>query len=146
MINLLLGLFVMLICLLLQAVLLVVVIRYYMRRRHLLDHASFAVSLSIVAGVLFLLVFGVLIQIALWASLFIALNEFSVFSESFYHSAVNFATLGYGDFVMSDKHKLLGPLEAINGVLMIGVSTSALTLAFQDIIRKALGVGQSDKG
>jgi len=140
MLNLLLGLLVMLMCLLLQGLLFVVVIRYYLRRRHLLDHASFVVSLSIVAGVLFLLVFGVLVQIALWAILFMTLGEFQLFNESFYHSAVNFSTLGYGDFVMSDEHKLLGPLEAVNGVLMIGVSTSALTLAFQDIIRKSLTI------
>ncbi len=31
---------------------------------------------------------------------------------------------------------LLGPLEAINGVLMIGVSTTALMAAFQDASRK----------
>lgn len=49
---------------------------------------------------------------------------------------MNFATLGYGDFVMSPAHRLLGPLEAINGVLMIGVSTAALMAAFQDVIRR----------
>jgi hypothetical protein len=67
------------------------------------------------------------------------LGEFSVFSESFYHSAVNFATLGYGDLVMSDEHKLLGPLEAVNGVLMVGVSTATLMLAFQDVIKQRIG-------
>jgi hypothetical protein len=55
-----------------------------------------------------------------------------------YHSAVNFATLGYGDIVMSEKHRILGPMESINGVLMIGVSTAALTAAFQDVIKRKL--------
>jgi hypothetical protein len=43
-----------------------------------------------------------------------------------YHSAVNFATLDYGDVVMSDQHKLLGPLEAVNGAIMFGVSTAVM--------------------
>ncbi|MGF1613402.1 MAG: ion channel [Gammaproteobacteria bacterium] len=75
-------------------------------------------------------------QVALWAWLFVLLEEFQRFNEAFYHSAVNFATLGYGDVVMSARHKLLGPLEAINGALMIGLSTAALTAAFQHVIQK----------
>ena len=59
------------------------------------------------------------------------LGEFTNLHEAIYHSAVNFATLGYGDIVMSEKHRFLGPLEAINGVLMIGVSTAALTAVFR---------------
>ena len=59
-----------------------------------------------------------------------------MFGDAVYHSAVNFTTLGYGDIVMSGKHKLLGPLEAINGVLMIEVSTAALMASFQDAMKK----------
>ena len=70
--------------------------------------------------------------------MFLFLNEFQQFSAAFYHSAVNFGSLGYGDIVMSDKYKLLGALEAINGVLMIGVSTAALMTPFKDAIQKAL--------
>jgi hypothetical protein len=39
---------------------------------------------------------------------------------------------------MSEKHKLLGPLEAVNGVLMIGVSTAALMSTFQDAMVKTI--------
>ena len=62
---------------------------------------------------------------------------------AFYHSSVNFATLGYGDVVMSAKHKLLGPLEAVNGALMIGVSTGALMAAFQDATKRAIQAARS---
>jgi hypothetical protein len=37
---------------------------------------------------------------------------------------------------MSAPHKLLGPLEAINGALMIGMSTAVLMSAFQDVLQK----------
>jgi hypothetical protein len=85
-----------------------------------------------------LLVVGNLAQITIWAMLFSWVGEFQQFSEAFYHSAVNFATLGYGDIVMSEQYRLLGPLESVNGVLMIGVSTAALTASFNDAIRKTM--------
>lgn len=140
--NLFIGISAMLVSLLMQALLFVIVIRYYTRRKDRIEHYSFAASLTIVSSVLLLLVIGALVQIGLWAVLFSMLGEFSLFTESYYHSAVNFSTLGYGDLVMSEKHKLLGPLEAVNGIIMIGLSTSALTVVFQDIIKSAIKTNQ----
>jgi len=128
----------MLICLLVQAILSVVLIRYYTGKVEHVEHFSFVTCLAIIYGVLMLLITGAIIQIGIWAVFYFALNEFSSFSPAFYHSAVNFSTLGYGDIVMSDRYKLLGPLQALNGVIMIGLSTSALTLVFKEIIKKAI--------
>ena len=63
---------------------------------------------------------GNLAQLTIWAVVFWLLGEFDSFVAAVYHSAVNFATLGYGDLVMSEQNRFLGPLEAINGVLMVG--------------------------
>jgi hypothetical protein len=140
--NLALGLPTMILCLFLQAFLLVVVVRRYTRQEFLLRSPSIWSSIVVVKGIMLLLVIGNLAQVAIWAVLFMLLGEFSQFSEAFYHSAVNFATLGYGDFVMSDGHKLLGPLESINGILMIGVSTAILMSGFQDAMRKTVEARQ----
>lgn len=78
---------------------------------------------------------GTLVQIALWGALFLGLGEFDEFYEAVYHSAVNFASLGYGDIVMTKKWKLLGPLEAVNGVLMLGMSAAALMVILQHMIK-----------
>lgn len=136
--NLLLGLPMMALCLLFQSLLLIAAGRYYSRHEYLVESPSFVASLVVVNTVMLLLVVGNLVQIALWAVLFQALGEFEQFDVAFYHSAVNFATLGYGDMVMSEEHRLLGPLESVNGVLMIGVSTAALMAAFQDALRKTI--------
>jgi len=112
-INILLGLSVMLLCLLLQILLLLTAIRFYKRREHLVRSPSFVTGLSVVSGLMVLLVAGNLGQIAIWAGLFVHLEEFDRFADAFYHSAVNFATLGYGDVVMSPRHRLLGPLESV---------------------------------
>ncbi len=133
--NLVLGLSTMVLCLLLQAFLLAVVLRYYAGHRGEVQKPGLWSSLMVVKSVMLLLVVGNLGQVAVWALLFQLLDEFQRFGDAFYHSAVNFATLGYGDIVMSERYRLLGPLEAINGVLMIGVSTAALMAAFQDIMR-----------
>ena len=77
-------------------------------------------------SVIFLVLFGGhVLQFAVWASLFLWLGEFSDFASAFYHSVVNFTSLGYGDIVMSEKWRLLGPLEAANGILMFGLTISA---------------------
>ncbi len=136
--NLLLGFVTMAVCLLLQSLLFITSIHYYSRRDYLVDSPSFIGSLVVVNGVMLLLVVGNLIQIGIWALLFQLAGEFQRFDEAFYHSAVNFATLGYGDIVMSEKYRLLGPVEAVNGVLMIGVSTAALMTAFQDSIKRTM--------
>ncbi len=136
--NLLLGLPLMVLCLMLQVVLLVLAIRYYIKRQDKLSADALWDSLIVITGVMLLLVIGNLGQIALWAVLFRVLGEFQQFSVAFYHSAVNFGSLGYGDIVMSEKNRLLGALEAINGVLMIGVSTAALMTVFQNAMKKVL--------
>jgi hypothetical protein len=136
--NLLLGLPTMAACLVLQALLLSAAIRYYRRREARLKSHSFWSTTGVITGVMMLLMIGNLTQIGVWALLFRLLGEFEQFGDAFYHSAVNFATLGYGDVVMSVRHRLLGPLEGVNGALMIGASTATLMVAFQGAVTESL--------
>jgi voltage-gated potassium channel Kch len=80
-------------------------------------------TLSIVMAVL---IVGHAFMFATWAGLFVWLGEFEDFATAFYHSTVNFTSLGYGDIVMSEERRLLGALEAANGVLMFGLSAGAI--------------------
>ena len=82
-----------------------------------------AKKLSIVMAVLMV---GHFFMFATWAALFVWLAEFDSFATAFYHSTVNFTSLGYGDIVMSEERRLLGALEAANGVLMFGLSAGAI--------------------
>jgi Ion channel len=76
-----------------------------------------------------------LIEIALWAVLFVICGEFPEFGTAYYHSAVNYSTLGYGDLIMTPAWRLLGPLEAANGMLMFGVSTAMIFAVIQRLIQ-----------
>jgi hypothetical protein len=135
--NLLIGVPTMSLCLFLQVVLLVQAMRYHARHNPPDASTSLWSALVVLNSIMTILVLGIFGQLSIWALVFLILGEFGDFHEAIYHSAVNFATLGYGDFVMSEGNKFLGPLEAINGALMIGISTAALLGAFQDAVRRA---------
>lgn len=87
---------------------------------------SFGNDFRILALVLVVITLGHYLQFTTWAALFVLLGEFQDFSTAFYHSTVNFTSLGYGDIVMSDRWRLLGGLEAANGVVMFGLSAGTV--------------------
>jgi hypothetical protein len=80
-----------------------------------------------------------LTEIALWAVLFVMCGEFKSLALAYYHSAVNYTTLGYGDLIMTPSWKLLGPLEAADGALMFGVSTAMIFAIAQRLMRARFG-------
>lgn len=133
--NFLIGMPAMLLCLVLQVAVVFWCVRHYVR------HVSqVAPGHGLLAGIWPLAVaatamlFSTLLQISLWGWLFVALGEFDNLYDAIYHSAVNFTSLGYGDIVMRRERRLLGPLEAANGVLMLGMSAAALMAIVQHMI------------
>ena len=96
----------------------------------------FWIDLAIVAQAMFFALVAHLAEVALWAVLFVICGEFSEFGTAYYHSAVNYTTLGYGDLIMSPTWRLLGPLEAADGCLMFGVSTAIVFAIVQMLIRR----------
>lgn len=132
-----------------QVVVVVITARYLIKIMNREDRKadSFGFDTYVIGIVLLILFAGNLVQIAIWASLFIYLGEFSDFLTAFYHSTVNFSSLGYGDIVMSEKWRLLGALEASNGVLMFGL-TGGLVLSVMSQLfsrHKASGILRSGK-
>lgn len=134
--NLLVGLPVMLLCLATQVASLFWCVRHYARQstRDFRRQGDLPGLRPLIVSTL-VMTLGNLMQIALWAGLFLWLGEFEHAYEAMYHSAVNFTSLGYGDIVMSRDRKLLGPLEAVNGVLMLGMTAAALMAIVQHMIQ-----------
>jgi hypothetical protein len=79
-----------------------------------------------------------LAQIALWAGAVLTCGEISTFEKAFYYSAQNYTALGYGDITLSERWRLLGPLEAVNGVLLFGLSTAVMFAVMSQLIRNDL--------
>jgi Ca2+/Na+ antiporter len=90
---------------------------------------------SIVAGITLLALAAHIVEIAMWAVVFGLCAEFPDFATAFYASAENYTTLGYGDLVMSATWRLLGPLEAADGMLMFGVSTAMIFAIIHRLIQ-----------
>ncbi|MDE3736290.1 MULTISPECIES: potassium channel family protein [Pseudomonas] len=143
-INLLVGIPVMVLCLFMQSVFVAFSLRPYIHyvrggRVHL---SRWRVTL-LLSAVMLVMLLGNFVQMAVWGALFLMLGEFDSFATAIYHSGVNFATLGYGDIVMTEQWRLLGPLEAANGILMFGVSTAVMTATVSDLIKHKFEEDQS---
>ncbi|HEY6609864.1 MAG TPA: potassium channel family protein [Pseudomonas sp.] len=138
--NLLVGIPAMLLCLIMEAYIVVVCLRYYVSyytrtSKVGADDKTLLWDCLVLGLVMLLMMLGYFVQIALWAGLFMLLGEFDEFATSIYYSGVTFATLGYGDIVLSERWRLLGALEAGNGVLMLGISTGVMTAAVKEVIK-----------
>jgi hypothetical protein len=55
---------------------------------------------------------------------------------------VNYTTLGYGDVVPVERWRLLGPMTAMNGVLLFGWSTAVIF----EVLRQAMRIRERRDG
>jgi hypothetical protein len=93
---------------------------------------SFPSDLPIIWMTIALALIAHLVEIAVWAALLMICGEFPVFTTSYYYAALNYTTLS--DVQMSLSWKLLGPLIAVDGMLMFGVSTAMVFAVVQRLI------------
>ena len=135
--NLLIGFGTMTVCLFIQCIIVggLLDIIIFLERKRMIRTTLVGVS-SLLIMVMLIMLAGNIIQITIWAGLFFSYGEFKEFATAFYHSVVNFATLGYGDIVMSEKRRLLGALEAANGVLMFGLTTGFLYTILSGVLER----------
>lgn len=136
--NIIIGCLTMSVCLAVQCFVLTLLISVLIRleKKQIIQPTFIRISFLLIIVMLIMLA-GNLFQMTLWAGLFFVLGEFTDFAAAFYHSVVNFATLGYGDIVMSEKRRLLGALEAVNGVLMFGLSSGFLYTVLNAVLERA---------
>ena len=78
-----------------------------------------------------------LVEIFIWAVVFVLCGQFGRLSVAFYTSAMLYTTLGTGEVAMSSSWKLLGPFETVaDGITAFGVSTAIVISVGQLIVRK----------
>jgi hypothetical protein len=132
--NFLIGLPAMLLCLIVQTAVAFWCVRHYVSHLPQVGGRGFLAGMRPLMVATLALLGGTLVQVMLWGVLFLWLGEFDQAYDAIYHSAVNFSSLGYGDIVMTRPRRLLGPLEAVNGVLMLGMSAATLMAIVQHMI------------
>lgn len=64
------------------------------------------------------------VEIWSYALLYWTMNAFASFEQALYFSTTSYATIGYGDVVLPVGQRLVGAIEGVNGVLMLGWSTA----------------------
>jgi len=109
----------------------------FFRRETRLGRAGmkYLIDFTIVVLVMSFAFVAHMIEVAVWAWLFMMCGESQDIGAAYYHSAVNYSTFGYGDVIMSPSWKLLGPLETADGSLMFGVSTAMIIAVILRLIQ-----------
>jgi hypothetical protein len=64
-----------------------------------------------------------LVEIAIWALFYWLRGCLPDLESAVYFAGVTYATVGYGDLVLPNRWRLLGPIEGLTGILMCGLST-----------------------
>jgi Ion channel len=67
-----------------------------------------------------------LVEIGVWSVAYALVDASSQSADDFYFAFVNYTTLGYGDILPMVRWRLLGPMTAMNGVLLFGWSTAVI--------------------
>ena len=65
-------------------------------------------------------------EVAVWALAYLLVNAAPAGSGLLYFAFVNYTTLGYGDILHVKDWQILGPMTAMNGVLLFGWSTAVI--------------------
>ena len=81
------------------------------------------------------------LEIWSWAALYLWVGEFVDWQRALYFSTVTFSTLGYGDITLQDKWQLVSSFEAVNGIMLFGVSTAFIFAAIQKLYQSATKPG-----
>ncbi|MFZ0065406.1 MAG: potassium channel family protein [Pseudolabrys sp.] len=81
------------------------------------------------------------VEVFVWALAYLIVGVVPSKVGSVYFAFVNYTTLGYGDILPVERWRLLGPITALNGVLLIGWSTAVIF----EVLRKALARTETPK-
>ena len=64
------------------------------------------------------------LEIWIWAIVLLFTREMHNLESALYFSIVTFTTVGYGDVTLTENWRMLGSIEAANGMLLFGWSTA----------------------
>ncbi len=80
-------------------------------------------------------------EVAVWALAYRIVGAVPPGTAFFYFAFVNYTTLGYGDVTPIERWHLLGPMTAMNGVLLFGWSTAVIYA----VLRKTMATNGTDE-
>ena len=78
-----------------------------------------------------------LAEVLVWSLIYAIVSAAPAGTDLIYFAFVNYTTLGYGDVTPVERWHLLGPMTAMNGVLLFGWSTAVIF----EVLRMTLMAG-----
>jgi hypothetical protein len=73
-----------------------------------------------------LLVAGHFAEVVVWAVTYGLVDAAPPSTPLVYFAFGNYTTLGYGDLIPVEQWRLLGPMTALNGIMLVGWSTALI--------------------
>jgi hypothetical protein len=101
-------------------------------------HPWLGLASVMVAAALVLIVAHTL-EVFVWSGAYMLVDAVAEGTDAFDFAFVNYTTLGYGDVTPVKEWRLLGPITAMNGVLLFGWSTAVLF----EVLRKSIDLYSS---
>jgi hypothetical protein len=81
-------------------------------------------------------------EVIVWALAYAIVGAAPAGADLLYFAFVNYTTLGYGDVTPVARWRLLGPMTAMNGVLLFGWSTAGIF----EVLRRTRRLGGAAPG
>lgn len=76
------------------------------------------------------------LEVIVWALTYWIVGAAPPDTDLAYFAFVNYATLGYGDITPLPEWRLLGPVTALNGALLVGWSTAVMFEVLRNAMRE----------
>jgi Ion channel len=84
------------------------------------------------------------LEVIVWSLAYRVVDAAPADTDLVYFAFVNYTTLGYGDVTPVERWRLLGPITAMNGVLLFGWSTAVIFEVLRRTLRRRLEVPTGD--
>jgi hypothetical protein len=81
-------------------------------------------------------------EVVVWSLAYMMVDLAPPGTDLIYFAFVNYTTLGYGDVTPVERWQLLGPMTAMNGVLLFGWSTAVIFA----VLRRTMATGRNEEG
>ena len=106
-----------------------------------MSHRSFQLIAVMTATVSVLMVAHIA-EVVVWTFAYAIVGVAPPGTDLIYFAFVNYTTLGYGDVTPLQRWHLVGPMTAMNGVLLFGWSTAVIF----DMLRRTVMTSRTEEG
>jgi Ion channel len=102
-------------------------------------HSALLLMAVMIPTVLILMITHTL-EVLVWSVAYSIVGAASEGVDLLYFAFVNYTTLGYGDVLPVERWRLLGPITAMNGVLLFGWSTALIFEVLRRTLARCLDI------